>query len=144
MSPPTSQNQQSSSRTITIPRVEIPTLHLVSGEEKKKSRKPRRKVEWDKKVIDNEHLNRKKTKICCIFRPQNDSDYECESSSDSDSSSSSSSSLSSSSDSDGDDSGAPNGIKGNPEHSEPNAYEIQPKYTKKKPEYPSDGNGNTK
>ena len=132
MNPPTSQNQQSSSRTITIPRVEIPTLHLVSSGEPK-TRKPRRKVKWDKKVIDNEHLNKKKTKICCIFHPQNDSDYECDSSDDSDSSSLSSSS-SSSSDSDSGDAGAGNGFKSNPERSVPNAYEIQPKYRKKRPE----------
>ncbi|RKP08876.1 phosphatase inhibitor-domain-containing protein [Thamnocephalis sphaerospora] len=31
---------------------------------------PRRRIHWDESVVDNEHLNRKKSKICCIFRKQ--------------------------------------------------------------------------
>jgi protein phosphatase 1 regulatory subunit 11 len=29
-----------------------------------------RHIRWDDSVVDNEHMNRKKSKICCIFRKQ--------------------------------------------------------------------------
>ncbi|AAS54494.1 AGR005Cp [Eremothecium gossypii ATCC 10895] len=52
------------------------------------------KVRWDENVVDNEHMNKKKTKICCIFHPQQNFDDEdggeCEHASSSASSSSSS------------------------------------------------------
>ncbi|KAI9028680.1 phosphatase inhibitor-domain-containing protein [Hyaloraphidium curvatum] len=28
-----------------------------------------RRVQWDENVVDNEKLNRKKSKVCCIFHP---------------------------------------------------------------------------
>lgn len=71
-------------------------------------------VTWTEDVVDNENLGRKKTKICCIFHPQNEEEFEVEG--DSDSSSSSGSSSSSSSDE---------------SDAEPNAYERQPRYKRK-------------
>ncbi|KAF9098243.1 hypothetical protein BGX23_006659 [Mortierella sp. AD031] len=48
-----------------------------------------RRVQWDDDVVDNEHLNKKKSKICCIFKKQKEfgeSSDESSSESDSDSS----------------------------------------------------------
>ncbi|KAK3831007.1 MAG: phosphatase inhibitor-domain-containing protein [Linnemannia gamsii] len=48
-----------------------------------------RRVQWDDDVIDNEHMNKKKSKICCIFKKQKEfgeSSDESSSESDSDSS----------------------------------------------------------
>ncbi|GJJ71220.1 protein phosphatase 1 regulatory subunit 11 [Entomortierella parvispora] len=46
-----------------------------------------RRVQWDDNVIDNEHMNKKKSKICCIFKKQREfGESSDESSSDSDSS----------------------------------------------------------
>ncbi|KAK6889748.1 Type 1 phosphatases regulator YPI2, partial [Candida tropicalis] len=36
-----------------------------SKNKKKKKSKP--KVRWSEDTVDNEHMNKKKTKICCIF-----------------------------------------------------------------------------
>ncbi|VEU21772.1 DEKNAAC102430 [Brettanomyces naardenensis] len=124
------QQYESGSHTVTIPRVELPTLHLVpttDKDTKKKKEGKGRKVKWKEGVIDNEHMNKKKTKICCIFHPQDDSDFECDSS-DSDSSSSSSSS-----DSDSDNEDAKGSTPQKQKPTEPNAYEKQPKYRRKKP-----------
>ncbi|CDO55449.1 hypothetical protein DV495_000594 [Geotrichum candidum] len=60
------------------------TLHLEAQE-----RGERPGVRWTDDVIDNEHMNKKKSKICCIFHKTREFG---ESSSESDSSSSSSSS----------------------------------------------------
>lgn len=84
-----------------------PILHL-----RKHNKKPR--VRWTEETVDNEHMNKKKTKICCIFHPQQDFDHECSESSSSDDSESDAS----------DD--EPSGDTGKP--SSPNAYEKQPKY----------------
>ncbi|KAF9143420.1 hypothetical protein BGX30_000486 [Mortierella sp. GBA39] len=47
-----------------------------------------RRVQWDDDVVDNEHLNKKKSKICCIFKRQKEfGESSDESSSESDSSS---------------------------------------------------------
>jgi hypothetical protein len=44
-------------------KLELKELKLKLKEEKK--------VTWDEKVIDNEHMNKKKSKICCIYhRPR--------------------------------------------------------------------------
>ncbi len=64
---------------------------------------PNRRVRWETDVIDNEHMNKKKTKICCIFHKQRNFD---ESSSEEESSCESDSGSSSSSDSDSDSDGA--------------------------------------
>ncbi|KAG0337734.1 Type 1 phosphatases regulator ypi1 [Podila humilis] len=48
-----------------------------------------RRVQWDEEVVDNEHLGKKKSKICCIFKKQKEfgesSDESSSSESDSDS-----------------------------------------------------------
>ena len=82
-----------------------PILHLRPSKRKLK-KKPL--VRWTEDTVDNEHMNKKKTKICCIFHPQRqfDDGSSCESCSSSDSSS------------DGSDT----------EDSKPNAYEHQPHY----------------
>ncbi|KAG0000310.1 Type 1 phosphatases regulator ypi1 [Entomortierella chlamydospora] len=50
---------------------------------------PGRRVQWDDDVIDNEHMGKKKSKICCIFKKQKEfGESSDESSSDSDSDSS--------------------------------------------------------
>lgn len=41
-------------------------LHLNAGEEESTT-SSRPAVRWTEDVIDNEHLNRKKSKVCCIF-----------------------------------------------------------------------------
>lgn len=82
-----------------------------------------RDVSWDEGVIDNEHLNRNKTKICCIFHP---SAGNC----DEEDSSSSSDSSSDSSDNDENDKNnrIPRTSDSNKKKSKPNAYEVQPHY----------------
>lgn len=96
-------------------------------------------VRWGSDVIDNENMNKKKTKICCIFHPQEDPNAECDCPSDHQEPSSSSSSSSSESDEE-------RGLnfeerrakrvarrhhKLNQKRSEsPNAYEVQPNYTR--------------
>ena len=66
---------------------------------KKKKKKKAPKVRWTEGTVDNEHMNKKKTKICCIFHPQRSFDEEVE-----------------------DESRPSNGIP------KPNAYEYQPHY----------------
>lgn len=109
----------------------------------KKKKKPR--VRWTEDVIDNEHLDKKKSKICCIFHPQREfGELSSESSSDS-------SSDSSDSESEGNNNNNKNnnnepccdhghshkrGKKTKKKEkvarpSSPNAYEKQPQYTNK-------------
>ena len=39
----------------------------------------KKKVTWDKSVIDNEHMNKRKSNICCIFHKKQDfSDSSCD------------------------------------------------------------------
>ena len=45
---------------------------------KKKKKKKAPKVRWTEGTVDNEHMNKKKTKICCIFHPQRSFDEEVE------------------------------------------------------------------
>ncbi|ODQ65841.1 hypothetical protein NADFUDRAFT_41830 [Nadsonia fulvescens var. elongata DSM 6958] len=98
-----------------------------------------RGVRWEEDVIDNEFLNRKKSKICCIFHKQRAFG---ESSGEEDSSGSDTSSCSgSSSESDGGagDGGAKKAKSPRRKHRHgphkhrdvsPNAYERQPRYKK--------------
>ncbi|RCK63603.1 Type 1 phosphatases regulator YPI1 [Candida viswanathii] len=105
--------------TQTVTTTAPPILRLAAN------REPRTEVTWDESVIDNEHLNRKKTKICCIYHPADeDGNRHCDSDSDS---------SSDSSDSSGDESEKPNNKpekkkKGRSQKSKPNAYEVQPTY----------------
>ncbi|XP_068903575.1 uncharacterized protein [Tenebrio molitor] len=61
---------------------EVPTLKL-----RLKKPKNDKKVKWTTETVDNEHMNKKKSKCCCIYeKPRNfdesssdeDSDDECE------------------------------------------------------------------
>lgn len=94
------QTETQSSSQENAPR---PILRLRNAQ---KNKKP--EVKWADGTIDNEHMNKKKTKICCIFHPA-DGDESCESSE--------------SSESDASD------AEGNYNHG-PNAYEKQPRYHK--------------
>lgn len=96
-----------------------PVLHLRNGGEKK-SNKNKNKVRWTEDVVDNENMNKKKTKICCIFHPHREfGELSSEESS-------SSSDESDKSDDEGDNSNErPN------RSSSPNAYEKQPTYKNK-------------
>ncbi|KAI9307211.1 phosphatase inhibitor-domain-containing protein [Cunninghamella echinulata] len=94
-------------------------------------------VRWDDDVVDNEHMGKKKSKICCIYHKPREVG---------ESSDSESSSNSSDSDSDSDDHS--NGRcrhqhgkkkKKNPRSVSPNAYERQPVYNKN-PSQPSKDN----
>lgn len=101
-------------------------------------------VRWQNDVVDNEDMNKKKTKICCIFHPQEDPDAECEDSPDHNEEPCTSSSSSSSSSESDEERGS--GFeerrarrvirrhrKLTQKRSEsPNAYEVQPDYTKHK------------
>lgn len=104
------------------------TIHL-------RNRNPHR-VRWTEDVVDNENMNKKKSKICCIFHPQREFGESLGSSSDSDSDSDSLGLLGNS-----DDEGANLHPRNGPEHDEccghrhskkkktkdkPNAYERQP------------------
>ncbi|ORZ23045.1 phosphatase inhibitor-domain-containing protein [Absidia repens] len=98
-------------------------------------------VRWDDDVVDNEHMGKKKSKICCIYhKPRqvgDSSDSDSNDSSDSDSSDDGHSSADSSKHADGHsrhcrhnhhvhDQGRKK--KRNPRSVSPNAYEIQPVY----------------
>ncbi|KAI7877783.1 hypothetical protein K492DRAFT_197402 [Lichtheimia hyalospora FSU 10163] len=95
------------------------------------ARRPRA-IQWDESVVDNEHMNKKKSKICCIYhRPRAVGE-----SSDEESSSDSSSSDSSDSDKDHSDHcdhhhhhhSKKKKKKRNAREASPNAYERQPVY----------------
>ncbi|KAI9500491.1 Type 1 phosphatases regulator ypi1 [Coemansia spiralis] len=87
-------------------------LHLrggeSSGEDERRQRSGQPRVQWTDDTVDNEHLNKKKSKVCCIFRKERQFGE-----SDSDESDSSCSSHASDSDS-------------------PNEYERMRKYKPKK------------
>merc|ERR1739845_161535 len=40
---------------------------------KLKTKPPKRKVVWREDTIDNEHMNKRRSNICCIFHPNRDS-----------------------------------------------------------------------
>uniref|UniRef100_A0A060T9Y6 Type 1 phosphatases regulator n=1 Tax=Blastobotrys adeninivorans TaxID=409370 RepID=A0A060T9Y6_BLAAD len=91
-----------------------------------------RRVRWTEDVVDNEHMNKKKSKICCIFHPQREfgesSEEELSESSGSDSDSDSDSDAQGSSNN----KGKAKQCKHRHHHDgRPNAYERQPTYKKK-------------
>ncbi|AMD22343.1 HGR004Cp [Eremothecium sinecaudum] len=101
------------------------------------------KVRWDEKVIDNEHMNKKKTKICCIFHPQQNFEDTEEEEREEDKNNEPQNDSSSSSESENDESLdfearrqariKRRNRKLEQERSQsPNAYEIQPDYSKYK------------
>ncbi|KAI8365711.1 phosphatase inhibitor-domain-containing protein [Blakeslea trispora] len=127
------------SRTITLDETAVNSAEEMSSDEEGEqvgvlrltgdmASRRRRVIQWDESVVDNEHMNKKKSKICCIYhkpRPVGES---------SDDSSSSSSDDSSNSDSEDSHSGRCNHRhnhrrkKRNPRDVSPNAYERQPVY----------------
>lgn len=90
------QQQTVGSRTGSVE--EVPAvLQLRATQDPPRSQEAmptRHNVRWEENVIDNENMNKKKTKICCIFHPQNEDEEECNHHSDDDGSSSSGSSSS--------------------------------------------------
>ncbi|CAI4038718.1 hypothetical protein SMKI_06G0640 [Saccharomyces mikatae IFO 1815] len=90
------QQQTVGSRTVSVE--EVPAvLQLRATQESPRTqevRSTRHNVRWEENVIDNENMNKKKTKICCIFHPQDEVEEECNHPSDHNESSSSSSSSS--------------------------------------------------
>uniref|UniRef100_A0A161MPX3 E3 ubiquitin-protein ligase PPP1R11 n=1 Tax=Triatoma infestans TaxID=30076 RepID=A0A161MPX3_TRIIF len=82
----TSEAVGSSTQTVTIEQVDgrapqgVRTIRLTL-----RKPKPAKQVKWSTETVDNEHLNRKKSKCCCIYeKPKNfgesssESDDECE------------------------------------------------------------------
>ncbi|KAK4520722.1 uncharacterized protein ATC70_006601 [Mucor velutinosus] len=88
----------------------------------------RRVIQWDENVIDNEHMNKKKTKICCIYHKPHSIGESSESESDSSSDSSSSSNGNDSDHGKCNHKHAQRKKKRNPRDVSPNAYERQPVY----------------
>lgn len=87
------QQQLAPSGTQTTTIDAQPVLHLRPCEDEKDGKKKSKsKVRWTEDVVDNEHMNKKKTKICCIFHPQREFGESSDSESSSDSSDSSDSS----------------------------------------------------
>lgn len=136
------QQQLEGSRTISLEEV-TPVLQLRAADEgeaqqqRRTSRSQRPRVRWESDVVDNEHMNKKKTKICCIFHPQqefSDEELECPSDHDHSSGSSSSSSSEDEKDLSFDErrerrvARRHRKLQQNKPKS-PNAYEIQPDYT---------------
>ncbi|EEB09775.1 protein phosphatase inhibitor [Schizosaccharomyces japonicus yFS275] len=83
-----STDEQTATTTTTTPAVqdEPVVLHLrgeTSG----------RRVHWSQNTVDNEHLNKKKSKICCIYHKLREFDESSSEESDSDSGSDSDSSC---------------------------------------------------
>ncbi|XP_063242848.1 E3 ubiquitin-protein ligase PPP1R11 [Bacillus rossius redtenbacheri] len=59
---------------------DVPTVRL-----RLRKPKPKKKVQWGEGTVDNEHMNKKKSKCCCIYTKQrvfgessSDTDDECE------------------------------------------------------------------
>lgn len=130
-----SNNTTTSTETNTETR---PILHL-RNKKTNKTAKPR--VRWTNDVVDNENMDKKKSKICCIFHPQREFG---ELSSESSDESSDESDQSDDGAGEGATNGASNGSSGNdaccgnhkrkqkkPRKSTPNAYEKQPTYKNK-------------
>lgn len=105
--PQNTNTRESGSSTQTVTEPETSPILRLRPSKRKQRKKPL--VRWTDDTVDNEHMNKKKTKICCIFHPQREFD---------DGSSCESCDSSSDSSSDGSDN----------ESSKPNAYEHQPHY----------------
>ncbi|KAK9510346.1 hypothetical protein O3M35_005151 [Rhynocoris fuscipes] len=82
----TSEAVGSGTQTVTLDQVDgrvsqgVRTIRLTL-----RKPKPAKQVKWSTETVDNEHLNRKKSKCCCIYeKPKNfgesssESDDECE------------------------------------------------------------------
>lgn len=118
-----------------------PILHLRN---KKTDKKAKPRVRWTNDVVDNENMDKKKSKICCIFHPQREFG-ELSSESSDESSDESDQSDDGTAGGPGDSNGPQaNGGSGHdaccgshkrkqkkPKKSTPNAYEKQPTYKNK-------------
>lgn len=131
------QSTAAGSRTEVVPRPEAGDeqandprfLRLVGSPEPAEREEARPQVMWSEDVIDNEHMNKKKSKICCIYHPTTEfgeSEAEDEDEEESDYSSSSDSSSG-----DSDSSQCAHAHTRRARRPRPNAYERQ--YLKKKP-----------
>lgn len=78
-----SNNTESVQGTQAISITEVPpvlTLRASNTSTESKSKQKdgkqsqRSNVRWEQGTVDNEHMNKKKTKICCIFHPQDEDD----------------------------------------------------------------------
>ncbi|KAI8343583.1 phosphatase inhibitor-domain-containing protein [Chlamydoabsidia padenii] len=85
-------------------------------------------VRWDDDVVDNEHMGKKKSKICCIYHKPRQVGESSDSDSSSDSSSSDDSTDSDSRHSKNCRHHGKARAKKNPRSVSPNAYEVQPVY----------------
>ncbi|WPK23248.1 hypothetical protein PUMCH_000481 [Australozyma saopauloensis] len=80
---------QTQTQTQTAPQEHRPVLHLRASDNSQEAPilQGRPRVRWTEDVVDNEHMDKKKSKICCIFHPQREfgesSDESLDSSSDS-------------------------------------------------------------
>ncbi|KAL6941964.1 hypothetical protein ACO0QE_003127 [Hanseniaspora vineae] len=76
MSSPSAETNQTSSGSATITlNGPTPVIKLRASANKKNDQKTADKkpqVTWKEDVVDNENMNKKKSKICCIFHPQQD------------------------------------------------------------------------
>lgn len=124
---PEPTQEQTRTTTVVAP---VRELHLTGEDEGVNDSGSRRHVAWTDDTIDNEFMDKKKSKICCIFHPQGEFEEQEEPES-----GSSSSSDSSDSDNGGDHdhehcnhSRKSRKTKGKAKLPGPNAYEVQPKY----------------
>ncbi|SCU98102.1 LAMI_0F13036g1_1 [Lachancea mirantina] len=120
--------------------LESPDPEATSGRGSNTRRQAGNRVRWEEGVVDNEHLNKKKTKICCIFHPQQEFDAEGDHEDCHEHDHGHESSSSSSSESDSDKNESPDMRRRQRKErrhrklnmgrsSSPNAYEIQPDYS---------------
>ncbi|CAI5757247.1 unnamed protein product [Candida verbasci] len=124
---PQDNGTRSTTITTTITRTTTtdaqPILKLKAPE--KSADQDQNQVQWSEETVNNEHLNRKKSKVCCIYHPQRNFDDPSDTSDSSDSS-----------DDSQDENESKMTDKKQHKHdkcckkSQPNAYEVQPKYKK--------------
>lgn len=121
--------RQTTTTTTTTTQEEVRPILKLRPAEDQSAEKPTKKkngVKWEEGVVDNENMNKKKSKICCIFHPHREFGELS-----SDESSDLSSDLSSDESGDADHDCCNHGKKRKARKSSPNAYEKQPKYTNK-------------
>lgn len=63
------ENRPTSTTTVEEEQPQTGAILHLRQDKKKKSKS---KVRWTEDVVDNEHMGKKKSKICCIFHPQRD------------------------------------------------------------------------
>ena len=73
-----SNSTMEGSQTITLSQP-VPVLTLRASENKEnikdgKKTQDKPNIRWDEGTVDNENMGKKKTKICCIFHPQDEDD----------------------------------------------------------------------